>query len=485
MPLDAVTAATWADRIRQGIADRDAALDRFYGPVANIGVGPQANVLGQMHSDVRKVAALLSLEDASEFDGDFESDLDGVVFNEGLVRSPGGAAQVTLVFSRASRPTRDLPVRRGFAVATLEDEGGQVVNFVVTEDRTLRLATASSAFNPTTRRYELSVPAVAAVSGVAGRVGPNRVTRPLQPLVGFDEVTNPAAAEGGRDRETNQELVSRFLLAVRGRERSTRTGLERYLRDTYRNIEDLSIVGSAASPRAGETPGAVDIYILGEEVTAQVENLAFDAANRLIPLSNAPVVGVDLVRDLAQGITYVEGQDFVVALDASLVGGSARAVDGIQFLATAAQNLPAGPVTIDYRYDNLTRRVQADNDTDENDVDGRDELFIRAVEVPIAITYTLRVRANFVRGTVKATVDALILDFVNAPKRVPFVGSAKRLGRPIEESDLQGAVRQISGIDNFIVRRLSPASVASGISDIEIAENAYASLSAIDLREAP
>lgn len=475
MPFDRINATQFAAAIRRAVFDRNEEIDVSEGDLSDTTVVPQARVLEVVHDRIRKLSLINTLANASEFDGVFAVDLEGIVFNEGMTRQLGSLATVTLVFSRAAAPPNDLRVQRGFPVATLSDEAsGQAITFVTTEERTMFAASASSFFNPVTLRYELSVPAVATVEGPSGRAGPNRVQRPLRPLAGFDTVTNTATATGGRDVEDNADLIRRYLLAIRGRRLSTSTGVQRYTLSDFPSVVDALTV-SGDDPllvRAGDDAGAVDCYIIGEQTIEVTENLPFIAATELIEVTFPPMVEVLSVTDITSGITYVQDDDYEVVLDDSGNDRSTRSVDGIRFLPSATQALPTPTnlVTVSYTYNALIRRLQAAVGQDNIKVHGRDLLYKRGVEVAMAHEANLRVDAGFNSSSVQATVTTAVLDFINN----------LRLGDDVEESDIQGVVRAISGVDNYITTRLSRLGTPSGTGDVPIERNEYARIADTD-----
>lgn len=444
------------------------------GEIPDLAINPQARVFERQHDDTRKVSLLVSLANAAEFEGRFEIDLEGIVYNEGLTRSLGSAASNTAVFSISGAPTQDIPVQRGYPIGTLPDEGtGSTVAFVTTEARTMLASAASSYFNIATGRYELSVPIIAVISGAAGQVGANRITRPLRPLVGFESVTNPTASAGGRDRESNQKLIDRNLIAIIGRRLATSTGIEKVVTDDFSDVDDVLIV-SGTNPlltRAGDTAGAVDAYIIGTEKLQQTEFPQFLGGGQLIRLASPPIIDVLSVQDLAAGVDYVEGVGYDVVRDMTGLARSQRAVEGIRFRFVSGLPVVGAPITITYSYNNLIRRLQAELEQDTTLVFGRDLLFKMGIEVPIVLNAGLRVAAGFNTSLVLKAVRATLLDF----------GKKLLLDDDVEGSDIQGVVRQISGVDNFKLTRLTRTTVPTGVEDILIAPNEYSTLADGDL----
>jgi hypothetical protein len=474
MPIEKITASQFGDQLRTQINDRTTEHDTGFGPVRDIVIDPVAAVLEQQNDRVRRVSLLLSLTNNETFS---EEDLNDFVFNEGLLRLPGSQATANVIFARVADPNQDVSVIRGYPVGSAPDEStGQTVTFVASESRTLpSLAGGGGAFfNQVTGNYELTVPYVAVIDGSIGQVGANRITRPLRALNGFDNIFNREASSGGRDSETNNELIERYLIAILGRRLATPTGIEKFVRDDQPDVNDILTV-FGANPiltRDSSDAGAVDAYIVGDQLITAQENHTFLGVGQVIAVDRSPLISVSTV--VSGAITYVEGDDFELVFDNTGIAGSNRGVDGIRFLAGGSLALPAigDTVNIKYVYNNLVRSLQTQHETDRDVlVMGRDLLFKIGVQVDVAIEATLTVLPGFDVGAVTTAVRDIIFNFVNALE----------LGDNVERSDIQGEVRRLSGVDNLVFTRFSKLEDLVGIDDIPIVDNEYARIADIDL----
>lgn len=468
MPIDKISQAQFADEIKAGINNRADDLDTAYGPIPDGCINPQAAVFESQNDRVRLLSLLVSLANAEAFTG-YDADLEGIVFNEGMKRVLGSTSATAVKFSRASAPTADAVVQRGFPIGSSEDtSSGQTITFVTSEAKTLPVASAASYFNIQTQKYELSVPVTSIIEGSATRVGPNRLTRALRPLGAFDSVTNPDAASGGRDKETNAELIERYLLGVVGRQIGVASGIDRLARSDYADVLGLKCVYGTNSllTRAATDAGAVDAWIKGSSPIQTSENKTYLGVGQLLAVSTPPLVSVVSVQSGAN--TYILGSDYEVVSDSSGIGRSTREAAGVRFLPGGPTALPAvgANVTITYTYDNLIRALQTGFETDDTLELGRDLLFRRGIDTPVVHTARLRVLSGFNATTVQSAVSAAVLAFVDD----------LNLGADVENSDVQAVVRAISGVDNYIIDRLTLATVLSGTSDIAIADNAYPTL---------
>lgn len=472
MPVQKITATEFREQLRTAINNRTTTHDVGFGPIRDIVIDPVSTVLEQQNDRIRSVSLLLSLQEPDNLP---ETDLDGIVFNEGLRRIEGSRATTTLTFSTAQiDPTGpDLLVQRGFPVATSIDANtNETVTFITTEAATLPVAQRQGFFNIVTQRYELQVPAQATTEGTVGRVGRNRVRRPLRPLVSFDQVTNTAATEGGLDRETNAELIQRYLLAVLGRDLSTPIGVEFFVKNNYPEVDDVLVVfgSDALLTRSSDDAGAVDAYIVGETLTARSENLAYLGNNQLIRVSNPPLRTVESVS--AGATTYTEGSDYEVVRDTGGNRGSTRAIEGIQFLPTVTSPPALGAsVTVSYQQNLLIKTLQAASEQRDTIVLGRDLLFKQGIQVDIILEARLRVATGFSTVTVPAAVSTTIRNYING----------LTLGADVELSDIQGEVRRITGVDNLLIDRLVRDPTTTGAADIAIAANEYARIAVADL----
>lgn len=475
MTVDRKTSAQFAADLRTALLNKTSTYDTAYGPVKDVVINPVSVVLeDQNNNRLRKVSLLLSLLNEDEFS---EDDLNALVFNEGITRPQGSQATTTLTFRRftafASAETGALP--RGFPIGTsLDEASGQAVTFVTTEskDKTEAVAVLDPDTNQTV--YELAVPSTCIITGSAGQVGPNRINRPLRPLVGYDEVTNKESTNLGHDRYTNRELVELYLLAVASRQLSVPGGSEFHVRDNFTAVEDVNEVYGTDPllERAGDDAGAVDSYIIGEDLHTTTDQITFLGIGQKLQIVNPPVVSIDSVVRASDSTTFTEGDDYEVALDDSGVSGSTRAADGIVFLPTVSPTVVAGDlISVTYTYNQLIRDLQADTEDREVNVQGRDMLFRLAEKVDIFLSATLIVTTGFSAGTIQTLVEATVIDFINSLE----------LGDDVEISDIQQVVRQISGVDNFIITRLSITATDTSAADVVLDGNQYPDLNSTNL----
>jgi len=477
--IDQISQAQFVDLLRAALLSRSRRYDTGTGSILDVVFNPVAAVLeDQNNNRLRKVALLLSLQNSTEFS---ESDLNALVYNEDILRPAGSNATALLTFKRG-RPFTSAEsglIPRGFPIGTSVDEGsGQAVTFVTTEARDKTFATAMLDTSTNTTVYVLQVPVVCLVSGSAGQVGPDRINRPLRPLVGWDSVTNTDSSQEGRDRYSNDELIELYLLAVAGRQLSVPSGNEFYIRDNFASVIDVHEVFGTDPllTRAATDAGAVDAFVIGDNTQTVVDQVPFLGLGQKLVLSLPPVVRVDSVTRVSDGHIFVEGADYVVALDSTGVSGSVRGQDGIVFLATANPVPASGDVlSISYAYNQLVRDLQANESDREVKVDGRDLLYRMGSQVDVFISANLTVLTGFRTADIQTSVQNAILNYVNG----------LTLGQAVEAFGIESAVAKISGVYNFVITKLTRSATSFGTSDIPMAGSEYARSTANNLTITP
>lgn len=464
MAISRKTSAEYAQDLEASILGRNSSYDTKIGPIPDVYIQPTANVLELQNERIRKVQQLLALINDASFTDD---DLDKFVFNESIIRLPGSKSRVTLIFSRSTIPTTNATVKANFPVATLADEQtGSAVTFLTIADVTLNASNASAYFNSATQRYELQVAAEAVIGSSAGQVGPSRVVRALRPLNGFDAVFNRSATVGGRDRETNAQLIERYFLSLLGTSPAVVNGIQKLIRDLFPDVEDSNVVfgNNTLNVRAAADGGAVDVYVIGSAPVTVVETIIFTGAEQVIELQQQPI------KSLISAGAFIQGTDFTLVKDASGLAGSVRAVDGIKWKFTGSLPTIGQPVVVTYIYNGLMQELTDAFGLDDKNAPGRDILFKEATQTNIALAANIKIRSGFNVVTIIDAVVQALTDFINALK----------LKGNVEASDLQAVVRAYGGVDNFIITNLAPVG-STGTADISISANEYARISSADL----
>lgn len=457
MPVEKITAEQFTTQLNNNIQEINPGHDVEIGPIPDLIVRPSAEVFENQNDRIRTVSQLILLDQSATFE---DEDADNFVFNEFLIRNEGGRSSTVLVFSRATPPPTNITVQVNFPVSTSPDEEtGETVIFVTTESKTLPTLTASSFFNLNTNRYELEVTAQAVVPGTIGEVGPNRINRPLRPLVGFDSVTNRNRSSTVIDREVNNALIERYKIAIRGTQISTRSGKELFVKANFSDAGDVLVVNSGNEfiTRSGENGNAVDIFISGSQGIVRIENQDYVNVNQLIILDNQPVLSIINVSG------FILDTDYEFVKDTSGVSNSVRSQDGIKFIIGGSLPTVGSTINVEYEQNILIGNIQSSFTDPDNDVGGQDILVRSGDQVNITISGQLIVQTGFSFTIIATAVRNSIINFINS------LG----LGDDVEESDLQKEIRSVSGVDNFIFNILDRVG-GTGNADIIIELNEFA-----------
>lgn len=464
MAISRITAAQFATQIVTAIQSRNNTYDVTVGPIPDTIIQPLSGVLELQNERIRSVQQLISLKNDGSFS---DSDLDSLVYNESMIRINGGQATATLIFSRTTIPTADITIQANFPVGTLADESTNVsITFLTTQSATMVAANAASYFNSATQKYELAVPAVSTVGTSIGNVSANRIIRPLRPLNGFDTVFNRAASENGRDRESGDDLISRYFLSLLGTAPTVVTGIKKVLRNEFTNVLDANVVfgNNPLNVRSATDGGAVDVYIIGTNAQTVTETIVFTGLEQTILLTNQPVLTLVSIG------SYVQGTDFSLVKDTSGYAGSVEASDGVLFLAAGSHPAIGAPISVTYTYNALMTQLQSAFKSDDLSAPGQNILFKAAQEIDLSLVAQIKVRPGYNVDDTLATISLAILTFINALK----------LGQDVEISDLQLIVRSFTAIDNFIITNLSPIGTVAN-QDIVLTANQFPRLAAGDL----
>lgn len=464
MAISRKSADDFANDLEEAILGRNSSYDTKVGPIPDLLIRPVSNVLELQNERIRAVQQLLSLTN----DGTFtDSDLNDFVYNELLVRLTGARSQVTLIFSRVAPPTANITVRANYPVATLADEEtGEAITFTTLVDTTMVAANAPAYFNSATQRYELQVAAQAVSGTSSGNVAANRVIRPLRPLSGFDSVFNRDPATGGRDAETNAQLISRYFISLLGTSPGVVNGIEKILRDNYPEVEDSNVVygNNPLNVRSATDGGAVDVYTIGTTPISYTENIVFPGVNQVISLSRQPV------SNITSAGSYTQGTDFILVADSSGNSGSIRAEDGIKWVPSGTYPAIGDVVSVTYSYNGLMQVLQDAFTQDDRNVPGRDILFKEADRVDITLSANIKIRSGYNVTSVVDAISAAVLALLND----------SNLSDDVEASDIQAVVRSFSSVDNFVITNLAKVGF-TGTSDIAIGDNEYARMESADL----
>lgn len=210
---------------------------------------------------------------------------DKLALNVFVLRQGAEQAIGEIVFYSDTIPTADVIVNTGATVSTVgdSDRGIDPVYFTVSSGETFPVEEHSFHYVPQRRRYEFMVPIIAREAGDDGNVDALSITASVSGVSGVTSVTNLEATLFGRDRESNDSLAERALIAfisvdagTRGGYRATALRQANVYKENVIAAGDPEMMRDLDELRNKHVFGKVDVYIQGEHLSVVTEALAFD-----------------------------------------------------------------------------------------------------------------------------------------------------------------------------------------------------------------
>ncbi len=231
-------------------------------------------------------------------------DLDSWVADFGVTRLPATAAVTSLTFSRiTSGMTASVPV------------GAQAKTADATQTFTVTADPTNAAYSAVTSSYllaasvrSISVPAVAAVAGSAGNVQGGLISLLATAMAGIDAVTNPLAAAGGLDAETDAALRARFSNFIDSRSRATPAAIAYTIQSLQQGL-DYTLVENH-DPSGAFRPGFFTVTI--DDGTgsppATLIKAVYDALEKVRPVGTQFAVQTPqlTVANISLSLSYVQ-----------------------------------------------------------------------------------------------------------------------------------------------------------------------------------
>ncbi len=267
--------------------------------------------------------------------------LDMHAANRGMERKVAQAARVELEFGG----TEGARAPAGTVVSTLPAGDAQAISFITLEDCAISGGVGR-------------VMAEAGVAGQTGNVAAGSVRRLDAPVVGITSVTNPQAAQGGVDEESDEQLRERIVEfdAAQGR------NYVGSIADYRRWAMEVAGVGGAKVQQASDDSGVVTI-IITDSTGASASNELCQAVsdhimrpdspiNRLAPINASVNVTTPQPLEIAVAAQLtLDGAELSgvrTALATALSGYFASLDDGVVRLTRVGALLSAAQGVVDY-----------------------------------------------------------------------------------------------------------------------------------------
>ncbi len=223
--------------------------------------------------------ASLSLASDSAVQSLIDGAFDSLAANFGVPRQGRRPAQVRQTFFTTTRPTRDLVVSQGAIISS--SRNSTAPRFVANGSVSILAENAQAYFNPSTRRYEVTVQMIAETPGSSGNVPAGDLDTVVSGADGLQTV-NPFAAAFGRDRQSNLELAETASRKLYSLDAGTEGGYEMTAVGTPGLLEvrivksgDPDMMRDYDPVRHKHIGGKVDAWVKGTIERTVTETFAF------------------------------------------------------------------------------------------------------------------------------------------------------------------------------------------------------------------
>lgn len=424
-------------------------LSMLTGSVArDVVVEAPSQEFGLAWAEADRVQRQQTLADSTAFT---DEELTKLASSYNIVRSEGIAATGVLTFklSSFSVSSSDVVIPAGTETAARSDVSTTTTtSFTTAVPAVFVAANADSYFNPATGFYELDVPITASSVGTVGNVGSGAITLLITTIQGAPTVVNNVATSGGKDAETNAQLLDRILTKISGTAAGTPNGILTLVKEDPRVVDSILIRPGDEELVRDSLGNAADVNIIGESLTAVNETREYasgvvDYVLNRQPLAtfNGAVTPVIVGTSGGTAFNFIEGTHFKVVVDTtSLTRNSTRAVTKIVFLGSPFPD-SGSAFTVNYVINGLVESLQTTMDSDDNKIIGTDILVREAIRVSTRVGAFIKVFPGFTKSDVA----------LSAADNVTALLNASTLNTSIQESDIIAAIQDTSGVDSVLL----------------------------------
>jgi hypothetical protein len=377
-----------------------------------------------------------------------------------VIRGSATYSTGQVTFYTTSEPTSDITIESGTVVATIATNP---VTFEVIGNYIMYASIASSYYNVTTKRWEITCDVQATEAGPDYRAGSSTVVRLMTSVTGITGCINDSAISGGEAIETTLNMLKRVHDKFQGRDLGTDTGIKSYL-SVY--TRDINIVG-ANSPymlRDEGLGGMVDIYVIGEDLISATDEVTITSTGlesgintvytqTSIILSNQPVSSI---ANVSKNNVTLDTTYYQLTTDTGLLKKSTESQDMLELTSLGITTLgyftDQDVISITYNYNNFLTTIQDDIDSSSNHFQNRDYLVreMNAVTIDFYMRFAEESGQDWV--SIASTLSTAISNFIDDIKT----------NGSVEAADIVGVAKNISGVDNIDLTTISLTNTGGG-----------------------
>lgn len=396
----------------------------------DLGVEAQAQILSLISEDIDRVKNQQSLN--PEYFTDAEADELVKPFN--ITRNQATKATGSVTFASSTQPSASSPILIPLGTRISGSNGTSTFYYVTTTEGSI---TSSSPFNSQTGYYETTVGIEAVSPGTSSNLGIGYINQMSSSISGVSAIYNKNAIVNGSDIETTADLLNRYTLMWRGRNRNTESGI---LAWTYTNpqVKEAIVVG----PNSEYTlrgPGAVDVYVRGSAATQFTQTVT--KMTKEVYLTQCPVIDpTNNIVVTVNGVSYYESDNYFTFVKdtETIFQNSVSAKDKLVWTEAGYEIIKnQDSYTISYTYDSTVSALQAMYDNDEERLITGDLLARSTTQVNIIMEFGINVYSGYDKNATISLVKTNIQNFVNT---LP-------LNTTVRESDIVAIVEGTTGVN--------------------------------------
>jgi len=402
-------------------------------PADDIIINPPSQEISKFYDALDTVS-----EDQSK-DTATSQGIDVLLNNVGLTRKSALTSKGTITFFVSAKPTIDISIPLGTLVGTLPSNNTVGIQFLTTQNVTMYVTIISQYYNPSTNKYEVSVPIESVDVGSSNNVGPSTIVSIINSVSGIDGCYNLKSTTGGIDTESDASAITRLEAKWFGGTLGTLGGIYTTINNNS-NVLDALVVGNGEAGR--DEFGAIDIFVKGQ-IQTQRTDIVTPIPNAVIPdiiFAKQPVVNDGILSVMSSASGSIPSANYGLLQDTGPYGGSLDSVDSLVWMSPQNSN-DHGTVFVTYVYNSLILNLQDIFIQESQNIPEVSILVKQATDIPIDVTCTLQILSGHDITTVQNNVSNALADFF----------AALTIGQEIQQSDVIGVIIGVDGVDDVKV----------------------------------
>lgn len=464
------------DIFEKVLSAKNNTVDLTTGTVeSDLGVEALAQVLSGLYSEMVATRGQVTLDPS--YYTDAAADQLALVYK--LTRNSAVKATGSVTFGALTAPSAQNPIviPVGTIVQGKADVSSTAIAYVTTESGQI---TSTSALNPNTGYYEVTLNIEAVTPGTSGNLGIGYINQLSTSISNVTSIYNKNAIVNGKDTETTADLLARVLLNIQGRNLNTKQGLNSWVLE-HPAVNQCLII-DPNSPYSIRGVGGVDIFIKGT-TTLSYEQTVTAITNSVIldkqPVSYDENGASDQITVIISGETYdLNSGIFTFVKDKETIyQNSTKAKDKIVFTTEGLLQLQnVSSYTINYSYNALLEELQNDIESEENALLTGDDLFRDTNRIAVEMSFGIVVFNGYNKATVINNIKNNIEVFINN----------MALDEDLRQSDIVNIVENTVGVDYMTLPFLKfckkgETDPAKQVSDVIVGPLDYLSIDSDDI----